>query len=241
MNREELIEIYQDTIEMCSMMPFPHSEKKELVQVPKDKQKTLVSTNKGGNVVVEPLDTVSALIKYSSLGKTAILNMASERRKGGGVANGAMAQEECLFRCSNLFTISDGFYPLGPLEYVYTNDATFIKDRNYGTMQPVTCDVITMPAINTHKYEYSELLTLLKIGSIIDFAIENDCDNLILGAWGCGVFGNNPEIMSNLFHKALFQYGKNKAFKNVVFAIINDENSVGNNYKIFRNTFEESK
>ena len=200
MNKEELIEIYQNTIEMCSMMPFPHSEKKELVQ---DKGEMLVLTKKGGNIIVEPMDTVSALIKYSTFGKTAILNMASERRKGGGVKNGAMAQEECLFRCSNLFTISDEFYPLGPLEYVYTQDATFIKDRHYDVIQPIICDVITMPAINLNKYEYSEPLTSLKIIGIIDSAIENDCENLILGAWGCGVFGNNPEIMANLFIKTI--------------------------------------
>jgi len=94
-----------------------------------------------------------------------------------------------------------------------------------------------MPAINLNKYEYSESLTLLKINGIIESAIEGGCDNIILGAWGCGVFGNNPEIIANLFERTLYQNDKYKFFKNVVFAVINDTNSVGNNYEIFKNFF----
>jgi len=133
---EELIKIYQDTIEMCSSIPLPHSEKKKLVYKEKELYKRGIY-NKGGNIIVEPLDTVSALIKYNPIGHTAVLNMASEKRKGGGVENGRIAQEECLFRCSNLYTISDSFYPLDPLEYVYTYGATFIKDKDYGMMKPI--------------------------------------------------------------------------------------------------------
>ena len=59
-----------------------------------------------------------ALIKYCKCGKTAVLNMASSKRKGGGVENGSMAQEECLFRCSNLFTIQDNLYPIQKDQYI---------------------------------------------------------------------------------------------------------------------------
>lgn len=229
----ELIKIYQDTKEMCSGIPSPYSEKRKLEKV----YKKGTYSPRQGKIIVEPLDTVSALIKYSPMGRTAVLNMASEKRKGGGVENGRIAQEECLFRCSNLFTISDSFYPLDPLEYIYTYDATFIKDKYYGLITPIVCDVITMPAINLNKYEYSESLTLLKINGIINSAIENGCDNLILGAWGCGVFGNDPEIIANLFERALYRNDLYKFFKNIVFAVINDRNSVGNNYEIFKNFF----
>ena len=69
------------------------------------------------NIIVEPLDTVSAIQKWSQLGKVCALNMASHKRPGGGVENGARAQEECLFRCSNLFdVVSKDFYPLNTFE-----------------------------------------------------------------------------------------------------------------------------
>lgn len=54
------------------------------------------------NAIIINSDTVSAAIDFTLFGKTALLNMASYKRPGGGVRNGARAQEECLFRCSNL-------------------------------------------------------------------------------------------------------------------------------------------
>lgn len=244
--REELIKIYQDTKQVCSSIPVPKSEKFSW-------DTDEISTNtakKAGNIIVEPMDTISALVKYSKRGKTAILNMASAKRKGGGVENGAMAQEECLFRCSNLFTISDDFYPLGEDQYIYTYDATFVKDVNYGIMEPVTADVITIPAINlngshidfskpgfNNDKEQYECIMLDKMFWMINSSIISGCDNIILGAWGCGVFKNDPSVVSRLF-KEVLEGDLQESFNNVVFAIINDRNSVGNNYEIFKNTLE---
>ena len=230
MNRDELIKIFEDTREICSNIPKPKSEKL-----------TLGSANysqlypEHNNTIVENIDTVSALVKYAPFGKTAILNMASARNKGGGVVRGAMAQEECLFRCSNLYTIPDKFYPLSPNEYVYTHNASFVKDVYYRPMDIVKCDVITMPAINLNRYEYIESLILDKIEGIISSALSNDCKNIILGSWGCGVYKNDPYDISKKFKDALIN--KKMLFKNVIFAVVNDKNSVGNNYEIFKNTF----
>lgn len=244
--REELVKIYQDTKQICSGIPVPKSEK---FNWDTDEIYTNynLTTKKAGNIIVEPMDTVSSLVKYSKSGKTAILNMASAKRKGGGVENGAMAQEECLFRCSNLFTISDDFYPLSEYQYIYTYDATFVKDVNYGIMQPVTADVITIPAINLNgsHIDFSqpgfndqyESVILDKMFWMINSAIISGCDNIILGAWGCGVFKNDPNIISRLFKEVLVGDLK-ESFNNVVFAVINDRNSVGNNYEIFKKTLE---
>ena len=254
MNREKLIEIYQDTKLICQDITIPKTEK---VTFSDDTKQAGIHTDfieKSGNILVEPIDTVSAITKYSKKGKTAALNMASSRRKGGGVENGAMAQEECLFRCSNLFTIEDNLYPISSDQYIYTHNASFVKDKDYNRIDPILSDVITIPAINlntnyrkvVHSYKefgYSndengyESLTLDKMFYMINSAALNGCDNLILGAWGCGVFNNNPNTIAKLFKKTLEGGELYKLFDNIVFAIINDRNSVGNNYEVFLKTF----
>ena len=192
-------------------------------------------------------DTVSAIVEYSKLGKTCALNMASYKKPGGGVQNGARAQEECLFRSSNLFNVvSKDFYPLKDDECLYTTDAIFVKDVNYHYMKPVQCDILTIAAINLNKYaKYDDLqqmsdsdyekLTKEKIRLMLTIPSNNQIENLILGAWGCGVFDNDPAKISRYFKEVILDgYGSN--IKRIVFAIINDHNSVGNNFEIFKNT-----
>ena len=192
-------------------------------------------------------DSVSAVVEYSKLGKTCVLNMASYKRPGGGVHNGARAQEECLFRCSNLIhVVPTSFYPLEVNEALYTKEAIFFKNKDYDYMEPVVCDVITIAAINLNenaKYdpvqnitEYRKI-TKDKIRLMVSLAAQNGVKNLILGAWGCGVFNNDPTTMSQYFSEVLIGEGYSVDFDNIVFAIINDHNSVGNNFDIFNNKF----
>jgi uncharacterized protein (TIGR02452 family) len=192
-------------------------------------------------------DSVSAVVEYSKLGKTCVLNMASYKRPGGGVHNGARAQEECLFRCSNLIqVVPTSFYPLEVNEALYTKDAIFFKDKDYDYMEPVVCDVITIAAINLNenaKYDPVQnvtdyrKITKDKIRLMVSLAAQNGVKNLIFGAWGCGVFKNDPTTMSQYFSEVLVGEGYSVDFDNIVFAIINDHNSVGNNFDIFNNHF----
>jgi hypothetical protein len=87
MDKEQLIQIYHHTKGLCSDFPIPLSLKHTTkIHVPN------IFREKSGNIIVEPTDTVSALLKYGHQ-KTAVLNMASSKRKGGGVENGSMTQE----------------------------------------------------------------------------------------------------------------------------------------------------
>jgi len=203
------------------------------------------------NIIVSPLDSVS-YIKENIEGKTCILNMASYKRGGGGVRNGSNAQEECLFRCSNLFeTVDQKFYPLKEDECLYTKDAVFFKDFYYNRMDPVIVDVVTIAAINLNKDSYYDFganrwvdiledkddnyinHTKDKIRLMLSVAEKNNVNTLVLGAWGCGVFKNDPTEMAEMFKQVLIDEKYATKFKKVVFAIINDQNSVDDNYSKF--------
>lgn len=199
-------------------------------------------------IIVDGIDTVSAIVKYEKFdNRVCVLNMASSRKAGGGVINGSRAQEECLFRCSNLFeTVLQEEYPLLEDDAIYTQTATFFKDKDYNLMEEVVSDVITIPAINLNKkmkdgqdvYSDEEYRreTRRRIIAMLSEARENLVDVLILGAWGCGVFGNNPKDMATMFKEVMEERDGfySKWFDKIVFAVINDHNSVDNNYEIFK-------
>ena len=266
---KDLIQVFKDTKEISNKIPNTSVTTKHGID---DILMFVAIGNTVGrkkeiknNVTVENSDTVSSLVEWSKKGKTCILNMASFKRPGGGVENGARAQEECLFRCSNLFNVvSKEHYPLdectntGEVNYaLYTNNAKFFKDFNYDWMDPVECDVVTIAAINLNSNaRYDPILTAVngglssngyesktkeKIRLMLSLAHTNGAKNIILGAWGCGVFNNDPVKMSKFFKEVLIDETYSTLFDNVVFAIINDHNSVGNNFDIFNDTFKGVK
>ena len=242
-----LISVFQDTLQYCDELDNNSDTKKyNFSNITPDPLTGLKE-----NISVFNSDSVSALVKYHQSGKTCVLNMASHKRPGGGVYNGARAQEECLFRCSNLSSVIDTtLYPLEDDEAVYTQNAIFFKDVNYNYMSEVVCDVVTVAALRLYgvldqngnmSYESSNSeyrnITKNKIRLMLSLAAKNGVKNLILGAWGCGVFKNNPEVISGYFHEILVSECYSGSFNQVIFAVINDENSAGNNYEIFKRKF----
>jgi len=245
--KEELKQIFNDTKRKASIANF--------IQTKTKKCKEVVPVIRP-NITVLETDTVTAATKYSNIAKTCVLNMASAKTAGGGVADGETAQEECLFRCSNLSdTITQDLYPLEEDEALYTNEAIFFKDKDYNDMKPIRVDVVTVAAVNLNiNATYDEKsdtwteglieqpdnyweLTLMKIRTMLSLAHKNKCKFIILGAWGCGVFKNNPVDIADAFYEVLVDDGYERLFDQVVFAIINDNNSVGNNVDVFKETF----
>jgi uncharacterized protein (TIGR02452 family) len=196
---QELINVFVDTKNRFENIKTNTKSTKHTT-----KEALFTLDGKKSKVIVINSDTVSAGVLYSLLGKTCILNMASYKRPGGGVARGAKAQEECLFRCSNLYTISEDLYPLKDDEAIYSKDVVFIKDKYYQPMKPVTLDVITIAAVNLNgrrKPENYKEIMMKKILLMFTLAKQNGCKNIILGAWGCGVFKNDIDIIKKLINE----------------------------------------
>lgn len=190
-------------------------------------------------------DSVTALIdhmKENPNSHSCILNMASYKRPGGGVARGSKAQEEDLCRCSNLIDAlpeEQDFYPIQKGMYFYSTDVMFFKDKDYNVITPIYADVVSFPAIDMRKgkpNDYKDFY-LHAIRSICDTASDTAIDTLILGAWGCGVFKNDPEEISGFFKQVLIEEQRYADFDKIIFPVINDRNSKGSNYEVFKKAF----
>lgn len=156
-------------------------------------------------------------------GETLCLVFASARRPGGGFLDGANAQEESLARASTLpasLLSVPGFYEghraSRDLRYsdgmIYTPHASLIRDVGGRLLDnPVRCAFLTAPAPNAGamaRNQAGDLKSLPMVlgrraARILDVAAAHGHRRLVLGAWGCGVFGNDPATVADAFRKAL--------------------------------------
>ncbi len=180
--------------------------------------------------LIADIDSVGAAYEFQE-GKTAILNFASHKHPGGFFIGGSKAQEECLCHESNLYnilrTFDDTYYEYNRRNLnnaLYINRALYTPDVIFSRQGKVwKCDVITCAAPNktaAQKYcnvsdETNHAILQSRIQFVLNIAQENDVDTLILGAYGCGVFGQDPEEVAAIFKILLPYYN----FKKIIFAI----------------------
>ena len=191
--------------------------------------------------------------------KIAVLNFASAIQPGGGVFSGSRAQEECLCRCSTLYPLIDrkwlkeSYYIPNRQHYNFRHDDACIYSEGVvicksDTESPerlnhedfVTVDVITCAAPDLRKATRCDIQELFKIHTqrakhILHVAALNDVDILVTGAFGCGAFKNNPELVAEAWKEALKLY--RKKFEYVIFAVYVREHEV-NNFKAFSEKFD---
>lgn len=174
----------------------------------------------------------------------AVLNMASSRRPGGGYKTGAAAQEENIFRRTNYFlSLEDPRridrqrqwrYPLDSLCGIYSPSVSVFRgpeDEGYPFLdQPVRLDFIAVPAIVRPRLhvlrdgaqrlgQADADLMRQKIALILDIALAHKHESVVLGAFGCGAFGNPPDHVALLFREVLSTDVYRCRFKHVCFAI----------------------
>ncbi len=180
--------------------------------------------------------TLSAHQRHLAKGYNVVsLNFASATHPGGGFLSGARAQEEYLCRSSALFvTIKDSpmyafhrdnWTPLYSDAMIYSGEVPVFRDDQHELLPaPYLAAFITSAAPMAKKvqpYDYPKLPGILmgRILKILSVAKAKGHDSLILGAWGCGAFGNDGHLVSDLFHRALTVEFAG-AFKEVTFAIV---------------------
>lgn len=190
-------------------------------------------------------------------GHVGCLNFASAKNAGGGFLTGAQAQEEALARSSALYpcllqapqyyernranrsTIYLDLLIYSPLVPFFRNDDGILLE------QPVLASVITAPAPNAGAVMQNEPQNAAAIEPalrrraelVLTIAKAHSIERLILGAWGCGVFRNDPKLVAAVFADLLKPTGKFAgAFSQVVFAVF--DRSVGETtYRAFAERF----
>ncbi|MFF0745976.1 TIGR02452 family protein [Streptomyces sp. NPDC004111] len=190
-------------------------------------------------------------------GPVAVLVFASARNPGGGYLNGAQAQEEAVCRSSALYACllrAPGFYAHHRAErdVFYTDRVihapgvpVFRDDRGALLADPYTVGFLTSPAPNAGAIARNAPreahrvpgVLVTRAGRVLETAAACGYRRLVLGAWGCGVFRNDPATVAGAFHGHLTGDGRFAGhFDEVVFAVL-DRTGGGPALTAFRDAF----
>lgn len=262
-SKEDLIRVYNEVVEdikngfydwkECEEIDFTDLDilkngtkmYNNLSFIPKENRPYFKTTK----IYVENIDSFLKAIEFGE--DCAVLNMASHKHPGGGVANGSRAQEEELCRRSNLlyslysFTAQGkvlfGFmqqgdeYPIPRYGGIFSPQVTIYREpETYRTMGiPKKCSVISVPGIVRPKVDDFGMInpkdvSILKgkIRTILRIAITEGKFKLVLGALGCGAFKNPPRHVAMIFKEILGEEEFKHSFEEICFAILEDNNSL---------------
>jgi uncharacterized protein (TIGR02452 family) len=179
------------------------------------------------------------------------LNFASAKNPGGGFLGGAKAQEEDLACASALYPClrtQPRYYEVhrASPSMLYTDhmihspDVPFFRDEDHGLLErPFLVSILTSPAPNAGEAQRKqageeaqvERTLRRRAGKILALAAERGHRCLVLGAWGCGVFRNDPELVAEAFAPVV-----GLGFERVVFAVY-DRGKEQPNLRAFQRRF----
>lgn len=218
-----------------------HTASEQAVLVQSAPAKTALSHTA---IAVWNCPAVEAVLRLAAEGKgAAVLNFASAKNPGGGFINGAMAQEESLAASSCLYktlTAHEDYYKNNRLckSMMYTNhaiyspDVVFFRDGGFQLLaESVTASVLTLPAVNMGQVmqkgeDTGQAKRVMKRRMKLALAIfaAQKCRHLVLGAYGCGVFRNDPVQIAAWWKELLEEFFPD-AFESVVFAVLDHSSS----------------
>lgn len=263
MGRFENIRVFEDTVDLCEKTPalLENIKASRKNQIFVAENEPLADGTKNprfeerAKIIVSKKRTFEAAESYAKNGeKTAVLNFASSSNPGGGVVNGAGAQEECLCRVSTLYFTLDTdenwerFYkphrksqnPLhnddilySPKIKVFKTDTTnpeTMEEKDWYDVDVITCAAPNLRDRPSNRFNSGdgnekaalsnqELAELHKKRDrrIFDVAVQNNVDVLVLGAFGCGAFYNDPATVADVMLALAKEYAH--CFKVIEFAV----------------------
>lgn len=251
--RFKRIECWTDTRTRSKLYPVPESEKIcDPSPIIKDKD-----IEKKTTIMIQDMDSIDCGLYWNTRGlNPVILNLADDCFPGGCVDLGSGAQEESLFRRTNLCeTLNIKSYPIKNNELIYSKDVSVFKTSEHDgwTVVPaVTCAFITCPGIREPTLDWpnetyclmdarlneSDVLILSeKIRNILRVSKSKGHDVPVLGAMGCGAWKNPSKHVAEIFKQVLHEKEFLYVFDVVTIAIKKSLGGV-NNYDVFKSCFE---
>ncbi|KAF5489166.1 hypothetical protein CGCS363_v011943 [Colletotrichum siamense] len=221
-------------IDTAELIVEPKPAKKQL-DTSKDGSARPLEADSPPSVVLRVADTLTAAHSLISdrpgEGRVAILNMASPLTPGGGFINGAGSQEESLcMRCTLLPSLKDEWYRLPELGAIYTPDVLVFRgedsDEVLEKKERWFVDCISAAMLRnpeTYRDEatgfssyvnYTDRqLVLEKMKMVLRICQARGVKKVVLGAWGCGAFGNPVGEVASAWKKVLLPRNDNKGKK----------------------------
>lgn len=191
-----------------------------IVEDSNDSLSSKLSSYCGGNTKVQVFkvgvsDAVKAAIEHSDGRRVCVLNFASHSNPGGGFIKGSRAQEEALCHVSALYPVlSDpkfkSYYTVDTDEDSYDKMCIYSADMPFIIGRKVYhADVITMAAVNQRSkkmWNNPEAVMRRCMEFAYLYPAMREVEILLLGAWGCGVFGNSPEFVASTWKELQEEY-----------------------------------
>ena len=204
------------------------------------------------------LTAARQLVEDHHLKDVLCLNFASAKNPGGGFLGGSQAQEESLARASGLYAA------IHPHETMYETNKryrsclytdhliyspqvpVFRDDDDVLLESPWRVSMLTVPAVNAGVVREQEPenvsriqeTMLRRMEKLLSVAVAHGHGTLVLGAWGCGVFRNDPAQVARWFHYHLIENDSfRNAFETVWFAVP-DSGKTPSTFQIFQDVFE---
>ena len=213
------------------------------------------ASNSLADISITNEDSFSAARKFG--GNCLVMNFASARYPGGGFLNGANAQEETLCRESTLYSSlgSDKAAEMygynnrhrNPCKYnamiLSPNVCVFRDIKDEFLAEPLLTSVVTVPALNKNggakniPQNIVDDVMKFRLRNMFVTAVHYGYKNLVLGAWGCGAFGHDPETVADYFYSMLIDEAFGSYFDKIIFAIL--DRGAKRNLKAFQSVFDD--
>lgn len=191
--------------DLSSLTIHPKSE----APAPPRKQRTVRVITTDSLTAAQMLSSTASK-SAKKLANVCVLNMASPLRPGGGVLAGATSQEEFLCaRTTLLPSLKESYYRLPEFGGIFTSDVLVFRSPgplgdSAGELGPgerywvdvISAGMLRFPDLEGEEDEVKRLgkkdreVVERKMRAVLRIAASKGVKKLVLGAWGCGAYGN---------------------------------------------------